>query len=166
MKWHSQDLPQDDKRFCILLPKGCHVWALLVGKSEHSFERDKTGSVSMPPTVFLLVHSLPVSNVNWQRLLPPSLTFFKIFSWFVVFQEIIEFSLFHVWPFNVPVSLQFSRLNDHRKTFLQIEYWILESLLLISRVPMACSTRNQEGALGGPHPQGSASSLPLGARYW
>lgn len=98
MKWHGQDLPQDfHKRFCIPLTErmltslsssGGQVWAFL-------WERQRALS---PCPHCICVGPFSSLYLMWidRYSYPASPDSFKNFFLICIFQEIIEFSLFHL----------------------------------------------------------------------
>lgn len=113
------------------------VWAFI------RVRRWKTSMSSTGSFIFFFL-LLPSSNVNKQKDStppPPDFCCFKK-SW-------RPHDVFHfLWHFASLVALWFPQGNNHRRTSLQIEPWIFESLLQIPKIRITRSTHNQDGISG------------------
>lgn len=162
-KWQNQIFPRMTRDFAFSYQKYAMFELFWLTSLSIPLSGTRKGLSPCPPLAPLFSSSVFFLHLMWKDkgILPPHPLFLILMS-----QEIIDFSgAFHFfWHFNVPVSLQFSQLNNHRKTFWRLEPRIFDSLLQISRVRMVTqlATKMVPQAV---HP-GFASPIPLDTFYW
>lgn len=119
------------KRFCIYQKYAILEFFWLMGLCIHEDKAMKHLCTSTGSVIFFFL-PLP-SNLMWmdKRILSPP----PLFADFWCFKKSWSLhDVFCFWHFTASAPLSFLQLNNHRKTSLQIEHWISESLLQIPRV--------------------------------